>query len=211
MTAPLTQSTYIMRFRGPFLPSRLGSLEEHYYSDLLIIPTVIASPSAALRINSAKQSLLSIKRLLQPCAPRNDDYNTNAAYRQLKLAVVRQAHHERGKCSRLAVRPEPVEGCEWDVFKQNWYKTLPYHWSPIAGTLLPELFQENPIDKTRAQPMSRANGWLSGVGYLPSVVWKSEALAPVPLPKGVAPRREAARVSPPQNPPVSQLSWHIPL
>ena len=47
--------------------------------------------------------------------------NTNSAYRQYKLAVVRQAHHERRRCSALAVRPEPVEGCECDVFKQNWY------------------------------------------------------------------------------------------
>ncbi len=35
---------------------------------LLIILSVIASPSAALRINSAKQSLLPLKRLLRPAA-----------------------------------------------------------------------------------------------------------------------------------------------
>ena len=38
--------------------------------------------------------------------------NTNSAYRQHEFAVVRQTHHELGKCSALAVRPEPVEGSE---------------------------------------------------------------------------------------------------
>ncbi len=28
-----------------------------------------------------------------------------------------EAHHERRKCSALAVRPEPVEGSEYDVFQ----------------------------------------------------------------------------------------------
>ena len=46
---------------------------------------------------------------------------TDSVNRQYILAVVRQAHHEWEKCSALAVRPEPVEGCKCEVFKQNWY------------------------------------------------------------------------------------------
>ena len=35
-----------------------------------------SSPSAALRINSAKQSLLTLIRLLRACGPRNDNQKT---------------------------------------------------------------------------------------------------------------------------------------
>ena len=31
----------------------------------------------------------------------------------------RRAHHERGKCSNLNLRPEPVEGSEYDVFQSE--------------------------------------------------------------------------------------------
>ena len=40
---------------------------------LSVLPRVIASPSAALRINSAKQSLLTFMRLLRAYDPRNDN------------------------------------------------------------------------------------------------------------------------------------------
>ena len=53
----------------------------------LIIFTVIASPSAALRINSPKQSLLSLKRLLRVCGPRKDNQKTMR--RQDRASLVR--------------------------------------------------------------------------------------------------------------------------
>ena len=49
-----------------------------YQRGLSHILTVIASPSAALRINSAKQSLLTLMRWLRVCGPRNDNRRTMA-------------------------------------------------------------------------------------------------------------------------------------
>ena len=43
---------------------------------LSIVPSVIGSPSAALRINSAKQSPLALMRLLRTYGPRNDNQKT---------------------------------------------------------------------------------------------------------------------------------------
>ncbi len=39
---------------------------------LSVLPSVISSPSAVLRINTAKQSLPTLMKLLRACAPRND-------------------------------------------------------------------------------------------------------------------------------------------
>ena len=54
---------------GPHYHEKKGPNAWH---GLSVLPRVIVSPSAALRINAPKPSLLTLMRLLRVCSPRND-------------------------------------------------------------------------------------------------------------------------------------------